>query len=122
MIIGEYVLEYKGNNTYGKRGGMGIGMKIDDVRKSGENLEVEYSFQADYREQGKILVRGVLIAKENDSKKILDGWAANKQLPEDFAKNVYTAINYSGCSNGTLVAKVLGHTAPLIPPKVHSKS
>jgi hypothetical protein len=27
-------------------------------------------------------------------------------------------LNYSGSANGTLVARVLGLTAPLIPPKI----
>jgi hypothetical protein len=121
MITGGYILEITGNKASNARQGFGIGIRIEDVKESAGALEISYSFQANYREAGNILIKGVLSAKEKDRKKIIAAWKKDGRLPDDFAKAVYTVINYNGCSNGTFIAKVLGLTAPLVPPQVRMR-
>jgi hypothetical protein len=80
-----------------------------------------YIYTADYQDKvGVLKIKGVLLVKEDDStsKTIVDTWKKSKKVPDDYASVVLSAVNYSGSANGTLIARVLGLTAPLIPPKI----
>ncbi len=122
MIIGERILEVSGNKD--KREaikGLSINISIEKVDVKGEEVEIEYLYTANYEEKvGKLQIRGVLLAKEDKklSKEIEDEWKKNKKIPESYTPMVLSAINYSGSANGTLLARVLGLTAPLIPPRI----
>ena len=58
------------------------------------------------------------LALDASAKEIVDTWKKSKRIPDAYASVVLSAVNYSGSANGTLVARVLGLTAPLIPPKI----
>ena len=87
----------------------------------GEDVEIEYAYTANYEEKvGQLQIKGVLLSKEDKklAKEIEDTWKKEKKIPQDYTPMVLSAINYSGSANGTLLARVLGLTAPLIPPRI----
>ena len=122
MIVGERILEVSGKRD--KREaikGLNINIGIDNVTVKGEDIEIEYSYTANYEEEvGKLQIKGVLMSKEEKklAKEIEDTWKKDKKIPESYTPMVLSAINYSGSANGTLLARVLGLTAPLIPPRI----
>jgi hypothetical protein len=123
MIMGERILEVSGNKAQNASfSGLNINIAVEDVsRVDNGNLEITYSYTANYEKGlGVMKIRGVLIANEDDkiSKSVIDSWKANKRLPDEYAALVLSAVNYSGSANGTLVARVLGLSAPLIPPRI----
>jgi len=122
MIVGERILEINGSKTPGESiKGLSINIAIDNVEKGKENLEITYVYTANYENAaGLIKIKGMLLAKEDAkrSKEILDMWKKSKKVPDDYATAVLSALNYSGSANGTLIARVLGLTAPLIPPRI----
>ncbi len=122
MIVGERILEVSGNRVPKSNiKGLNINISLEDVKLSDETVEITYVYNADYLENvGNIKIKGVLVAKEDPklSKDIADSWKKSKKVPDDYATVVLSAVNYSGSANGTLLARVLGLTAPLIPPKI----
>jgi hypothetical protein len=122
MIMGERVLEISGKKEKKEPiKGLNINISIENVDVKGEDVELEYLYTANYEEKvGKLQIRGVLIAKEDKklAKEIDDAWKKEKKIPESYTPMVLSAINYSGSANGTLLARVLGLTAPLIPPRI----
>jgi len=122
MIVGERILEISGNKK--KREpikGLNINIGIEKVDVKGEDVEIEYLYTANYSEDiGQLQIRGVLLSKEDKkaAKEIDDEWKKSKKIPESLTTQVLSAINYSGSANGTLLARVLGLTAPLIPPRI----
>jgi len=122
MIVGERILEVSGTKTPGESiKGLNINIAIETVEKGKEHLEITYSYTAQYEQNaGQIKIRGILLAKEEDKlvNEIIDSWKKNKRLPESYTTVILSALNYSGSANGTLVARVLGLTATLIPPKI----
>ncbi len=122
MIVGERILEVSGNKVPKLNiKGLNINISLEDVQMGGETVEITYVYTANYNDGvGEIKIRGVLLAKEDAklSKDIVDTWKKSKKVPDEYATVVLSAVNYSGSANGTLVARVLGLTAPLIPPKI----
>ena len=101
--------------------GLSININIDNIKAEGEDLEITYTYQANYNDNlGYIKLKGVLIAKEDKKmiKDIKESWEKSKQLPESYAETVINVVNYSGSANGTLVARVLNFSAPLVPPRI----
>jgi len=122
MITGERILEISGKreSTEGIKG-LGINISVDDVKVSGDVVEITYEYLANYDEKvGFLKIRGQINAKEDKklAKDIEAEWKANKKLPDNYAEMLLAAINYSGSANGTLLARVLNLTAPLIPPRI----
>jgi hypothetical protein len=125
MIVGERILEVSGNKVpKGSIKGLSINISIDDVKMAEDNkdnLEITYVYTASYAENvGEIRIKGAIIAKEEAklSKDIVDTWKRTKKIPDEYATVVLSAVNYSGSANGTLLARVLNLTAPLIPPRI----
>ena len=122
MIVGERILEISGSKVpKGSIQGLSINISIDDVKLEGDILETTYVYTADYQEKvGTLKIKGVLLAKEEaaTSKSVMETWKKSKKVPDDYASVILSAVNYSGSANGTLIARVLGLTAPLIPPKI----
>lgn len=122
MIVGERILEVSGNKVPKTNiKGLNINIALEDVKLAEEIVEITYVYTANYQEQvGQIKIKGVILAKEEAklSKEIAETWKKNKKVPDEYATVVLSAVNYSGSANGTLLARVLGLTAPLIPPKI----
>ena len=122
MIVGERILEVSGNKVPNESvKSLNINISLEDVKEKGENVEVTYVYTANYEDKvGQIKIKGTLLAKEEKkrAKEIVDSWKKSKKVPEDYATQVLSAVNYSGSANGTLLARVLGLNAPLIPPRI----
>lgn len=121
-IVGERIREISGRKQKAEQiKGLSMNISVDDVRVNDKNVEVDYSYAANYEEGvGNITIKGTILAIEDGmlSKKIADEWKKNKKLPEEYTTVILSAINYSGSANGTLLARVLNLAAPLIPPRI----
>ncbi len=122
MIVGERILDVSGKKTPGASiKGLSINIALEDVQQQNGQVEITYVYTANYEENvGQIRIKGTLMAKEDDklAAEIVDLWKKNKKVPDAYAETVLSAVNYSGSANGTLLARVLGLTAPLIPPRI----
>lgn len=101
--------------------GLNINIIMDDVKVKGENVEMSYTYTVSYDENvGELKMKGVLYAKEEKklAKEIDDEWKKSKKLPDSYAEGILNAINYNGSANGTMVARVLNLSPPLIPPRI----
>lgn len=121
-IMGERIREISGRKQKAEQiKGLGINISIDEVRVSDKNVEIDYSYTANYEEGvGNLMIKGTILAVEDSAlaKKIADEWKKNKKLLPDYTPVILSAINYSGSANGTLLARVLNLAAPFIPPKI----
>jgi hypothetical protein len=122
MIVGERIREISGSRMKPEAiQGLSMNISVDDVRVSGKNIELDYTYIANYDVGvAQVQIKGTVLSTEEDAlaKKIADEWKKNKKLPEEYMTIVLTAVNYSGSANGTLLARVLNVPAPLIPPKI----
>ncbi len=122
MIVGERIVEVTGNkNSIENIKGLSINITLEDVQLVKELVEMTYIYTATYEEKvGFLKIKGIIVAQEEPklAKEIVDGWKKNKRVPDVYAETVLGAVNYSGSANGTLIARVLGLTAPLIPPRI----
>ncbi len=122
MIVGERILEISGNKVpKAQIKGLSINISIEDVKMAEENVEITYVYTANYQDgAGQLKLKGVLMAKEEAklAKEVVESWKKAKKIPDDYATVVLSAVNYSGSANGTLLARVLTLTAPLMPPKI----
>ncbi len=125
MIIGERILEVRGDRVPGQRvTGLNLNISIDNVEEKEGNLEIEYTFTAEYQDAaGSITIKGVIITQEDDALKqeVLSVWKEKQTVPGNYAATILSAVNYSGSANGTLIARVLGLNAPFVPPKIQIK-
>jgi hypothetical protein len=122
MITAERIIEINGTRkTMGNITGLNINISIDDVSVKGEEVELTYEYSANYEDKvGLLKIKGVITSTEEKklAKDIADRWKKEQKLPDEYAEMLLGAINYSGSANGTLLARVLGLTAPLIPPRI----
>ncbi len=122
MIVGERILEVSGKKEAGASiKGLSINIALEDVKHTNGNVEITYVYTANYEDNvGQIKIKGLLMAKEDDklAREIAENWTKNKKVPDAYAETILSAVNYSGSANGTLLARVLGLTAPLIPPRI----
>jgi len=122
MIVGERILEITGSKVpKGNIKGLNINISLEDVKMAEDNLEITYVYTANYEDKvGQIKIKGVLLSKEESklAKNVVDTWKKSNKIPDDYASVILSAVNYSGSANGTLLARVLNLTAPLIPPRI----
>ncbi len=125
MIVGGKIERVEAEKKKdGKIEGLKIDIKIDDVKVKDENVEIKYTYTAEYAKgMGEIKISGVLYAKEDEkvAKEISESWnkdKKNRTIPKSYASSLLSAINYTGSANGTLVARVLNLSPPLVPPKL----
>lgn len=124
MIVGgkiEHVEATKKSEN--KIDGLSINIALEDIKVKGEEIEVHYTYIANYdKDIGGITIKGVIYTKEDKklAKEIGDNWKKDgqKKLPPEYASSLLSAINYTGSANGTLVARVLNLSPPLVPPKL----
>lgn len=122
MITGGRIdsIEGKKNNEEQIKG-LNINITIDDVKVDGQKVEIGYTYTANYAENvGELKLKGVLFADEDKklAKEIETEWTKNKKVPNSYAEVIINAINYSGSANGTLMARVLNISPPLVPPRI----
>jgi len=122
MIVGGRIDAVEGKKNKDEQiKGLSINISLDDVRVKGEDVEIVYTYTADYAEGvGQLKIKGTLFAKEDkkQAKELADAWKKDKKVPQDYANGLLTTINYSGSANGTLVARVVNLSPPLVPPRL----
>ncbi|HVA82800.1 MAG TPA: hypothetical protein VNF06_01410 [Candidatus Aquilonibacter sp.] len=101
---------------------MKFNINFDNVKVEGENVHVEFTFQANYdgdvtkkQEVGQLKITGIVMSKETkkDADEILNVWKNKKTLPIAFAENVINLLNFECGARGTLLASSIGLLAPL---------
>jgi len=103
--------------------GVRFNINIQNVKTSGEEVEVEYAFEVTYQgkkeDVGHLTITGNLQAKEE--KKVVANiekeWKEKKRLPIEFAETVINTINFVCGANGTLVSLPVGLTPPIPMPQ-----
>ena len=101
--------------------GLNINISVDGVSVTGENVEVSYTYDANYAEGvGFVRVKGAIFAKEDKklAKEIDDEWKKSKKMPDVFAEGILSAINYTGSANGIFISRVLNLSPPLVPQRI----
>ncbi|MEW6328761.1 MAG: hypothetical protein AB1468_01455 [Candidatus Micrarchaeota archaeon] len=122
MITGgkmEYV-EAK-RDKYEVAKGLSLNITIDDIVLSDGELEVKYTYIANYQDGvGELTIRGSVFAREESERTdaIMEGWTRTKNLPEDFVESVLNSINYACGVNGIQVVRVLDLAPPIVAPKI----
>jgi len=124
MIISESIEKVESTrNKNATVDGVSINISLDNVIVDNEKVTVNYTYTATYsKNAGSIKVSGTLEMTETKSlaKKIKTAWEEDKsgrKLPNEYASKLLGTINYIAGSNGTLIAKVMNLSPPLIPPK-----
>lgn len=101
---------------------MKFNINFDDVKVTGENVEVAYTFTTSYeggakgdKVVGNLKIKGTVQAKEDKSTitQINDAWKSKKTLPVKFAEDLINILNFECASRGTLLAWSIGVIAPL---------
>ncbi|MEM3180805.1 MAG: hypothetical protein QXR85_01140 [Candidatus Micrarchaeaceae archaeon] len=101
---------------------MKFNINFDDVKVDNGNVEVLYTFTADYqggennsKSVGDLKIAGKISAKEDKKKsdEISKTWLDKKTLPIDFAEDLINLLNFECGSRGTLLAWSIGLIAPL---------
>jgi hypothetical protein len=100
---------------------MKFNINFENVKVTGENVEVIYTFTTSYeggdkgKSVGDLKIKGSIFAKEDKDmvKQISDTWTAKKTLPVKFAEDVINILNFECASRGTLLAWSIGMIAPL---------
>jgi len=101
---------------------MKFNINFENVKVSGETVEVVYIFTTAYeggekgnKAVGDLKIKGSIFAKEDKemSQQISDTWKSKKTLPVKFAEDVINILNFECASRGTLLAWSIGMIAPL---------
>ncbi len=99
--------------------GLSINIGIDDVVNEGNDLEIKYTYTADYAKNvGMLKIIGSITASEEHAREIMLSWKKDKKLPEDFAEVVLNTINFTCGTNGTLVVRPINLSPPMVPPRI----
>lgn len=96
--------------------GMSVSIALNNVEVNKEKLTINYTYTVQYApEAAKISITGELHATENEktAKEIAEKWNANKQLPDETASELITAVTYTGSTVGTLLAFAVGIPSPI---------
>jgi hypothetical protein len=99
--------------------GLSINIGIDDVTSEGSELNIKYTYTADYSKNvGFLKITGVITASEEHAREIMLSWKKDKKLPEDFAELILNTINFTCGTNGTLVVRPINLSPPMVPPRI----
>ncbi len=100
---------------------MKFNINFDNVKVTGQEVEVTYTFTTAYEGSGKdksvgeLKIKGSVMAKEDKemASQITDTWNKKKTLPVRFAEDLINVLNFECASRGTLLAWSIGVIAPL---------
>jgi len=100
---------------------MKFNINFDNVKVTGDNVEVAYTFTTVYegdkadKSIGELKIIGNIFAKEEKAaiEQINDSWKSKKTLPVRFAEDIINILNFECASRGTLLAWSIGMIAPL---------
>ncbi len=100
--------------------GMDINIQLKDVKFDKIKVTVKYTYTITFKDNtAKMEMEGELYfdESERDVKEIRDKWDKTKQLPDNFASDMLTAITYSCSAVGTLLAFAINVNAPINVPR-----
>ncbi len=100
---------------------MKFNINFDNVKVTGDNVEVAYTFTTTYEGEknaksvGELKMLGTIFAKEEKAliEQINESWKGKKTLPVKFAEDIINILNFECASRGTLLAWSIGMIAPL---------
>jgi hypothetical protein len=101
---------------------MKFNINFDNVKVTGDNVEVAYTFTTAYeggakgdKAVGDLKIKGTISAKEEKEmiNQINELWKSKKTLPIKFAEDLINILNFECASRGTLLAWSIGMIAPL---------
>jgi hypothetical protein len=120
MITGGKIFSVEAKrNTEDPIVGLSINIAIDDVTSEGNELDIKYTYTADYAKNVGILkITGSISASEEHAREIMTSWKKDKKLPEDFAEVILNTINFTCGTNGTLVVRPINLSPPMVPPRI----
>jgi hypothetical protein len=120
MITGGKIVSVEAKrNSEEQITGLSINISIDDVVSEGKDLEIKYTYTADYaKDVGMLKIVGAIMANEEHAREIMLSWKKDKRLPEDFAEVVLNTINFTCGTNGTLVVRPINLSPPMVPPRI----
>jgi hypothetical protein len=104
--------------------GLDVNIGIDDVKTTGPEVEIKFTYTANYQENvGLLKMTGSLLAHEDEktSKMIADSWSKDQKLPDEFSEMVLNAVNFTCGTNGVLVVRPVNLAPPMIPPRIQLK-
>ncbi|MFH1471064.1 MAG: hypothetical protein ABIF01_04910 [Candidatus Micrarchaeota archaeon] len=120
MITGGKIFSVEAKrNTEDPIVGLSINISIDDVLNEGNDLEIKYTYTADYAKGvGMLKIVGSISSNEEHAREIMLSWKKDKKLPEDFAELILNTINFTCGTNGTLVVRPINLSPPMVPPRI----
>ncbi len=100
--------------------GIRLNIGISDVSKNENQLSIKYRYEVSYEGVGYISIEGTVIAEEDEktTNEILESWKSKGAVPKSYMERLLNAINFSGTSHATIVARVLNYPPPLTPPRL----
>ncbi len=116
--------------------GLNVNINLDSVVVKGNDVEINYTYVANYEDGvGYLKIGGVLYATEDakTAAEIAKSWPkeekgkegkdrekekGQRKLPEAFAEMVLNSINYTCGTNGILVVRPLNLSPPIMPPRI----
>ncbi|MBI5229006.1 hypothetical protein HY991_02765 [Candidatus Micrarchaeota archaeon] len=121
MITGGRVIGVGGKTMkIARPEGMEVAINIDSVKAEKGRVTLVYTYNIAYTPNvASISVSGEihLEEKEADAKRMEESWSKTKQLPQETAEELLTAITYTASAVGTLVAFAINVSAPINVPR-----
>ncbi|MCM8830586.1 MAG: hypothetical protein NC918_00095 [Candidatus Omnitrophica bacterium] len=104
--------------------GLDVNIGVDDIKINSNQVEIKFSYTANYREGvGYLKMKGSIFTQEEIKKvkEIEKSWNEQKRLPDEFSEMILNAINFTCGTNGVLVVRPVNLAPPMVPPKIQIK-
>lgn len=104
--------------------GFNVNINIEGLRfkeDSDEELEIDYTYTVDYKDEvGKLTISGVIFGKEDkkEAEKVVKLWKEDKRIPQDYSEKLLNAINYTATINAVYLSRLVNLAPPFIPPRL----
>jgi hypothetical protein len=88
------------------------------ARESDDRMRIEFGYTTSYGPLGVVKVEGVLTFQAPNAGAAADGWATTRNLPQDVAQQVHTAIMASAVPQAVGLAKDIRLPPPIPLPQI----
>ena len=99
-----------------------VDLRITEINKTGDNLEVGFSYEATYGEDIGYLRMGgrILVAppSKKDLQEVTESWEKTKTTPLGFSQEVINAAYHMCTVNSVLATKIINLSPPMPPLKI----
>ncbi|HHF55790.1 MAG TPA: hypothetical protein ENL42_02605 [Thermoplasmatales archaeon] len=86
--------------------------------KGGEEAEVEFEYVTSYGALGIIKFEGGLIFEDDKAKEIAERWQSKKNMPNEVASHIHTAIMHYCVPQAVMIARELKLPPPIPLPQI----